>query len=183
MTLNAEPLVILVDHEDREIGLAPKMEAHQKALLHRAFSVFVFNSVGELLLQQRSLDKYHSGGLWTNTCCSHPLPGESVNQAANRRLQEEMGMVCDLHSPFWFIYQTAFENGLSEHELDHVFIGYSDGPFQIDPTEVQSALWISLADLESWMDRRPEDFTFWFKHIYPRCAEVLRSNPALHGDE
>jgi isopentenyl-diphosphate delta-isomerase len=102
-----------------------------------------------------------------------------VDEAAARRLKEEMGMVCDLQSPFWFIYQTAFENGLSEHELDHVFMGYSDGPFRIDSNEVQAALWISLADLEAWMDRRPEDFTFWFKHIYPRCAEAFRDNPNL----
>lgn len=100
MALNEEPLVVLVDREDREIGLAPKTEAHQKALLHRAFSVFVFNGVGELLLQQRSPDKYHSGGLWTNTCCSHPLPGEDIHDAAHRRLVEEMGMDCPLESPF-----------------------------------------------------------------------------------
>ena len=175
MALNEEPLVVLVDREDREIGLAPKTEAHQKALLHRAFSVFVFNGVGELLLQQRSPDKYHSGGLWTNTCCSHPLPGENVHDAAHRRLVEEMGMDCPLESPFWFIYQTEFENGLSEHELDHVFLGNSDGPFRIDPTEVAAALWISLAELEAWMERRPQDFTFWFKHIYPRCAEFLHN--------
>lgn len=172
-----EPLVVLVDEEDREIGLLPKLEAHQKGLLHRAFSVFVFNSLGELLLQQRSPDKYHSGGLWTNTCCSHPLPGESVEEAANRRLLEEMGMSCPLHSPFWFVYRTDFDNGLSEHELDHVFLGHSDGPFRIDSTEVASALWVSLAELEAWMDRRPQDFTFWFKHIYPRCAQAFNQNP------
>ena len=175
MNIAKEQLLVLVNENDEPLGLMEKMEVHQKALLHRAFSVFLFNSKGEMLLQRRALEKYHSGGLWTNTCCSHPLPGENVHDAAHRRLVEEMGMDCPLESPFWFIYQTEFENGLSEHELDHVFLGNSDGPFRIDPSEVAAALWISLAELEAWMERRPQDFTFWFKHIYPRCAEFLHN--------
>jgi len=130
--------VVLVNELDHEIGLMEKMEAHEKALLHRAFSVFVFNAKGELLLQQRAFEKYHSGGLWTNTCCSHPRPNETVLDAANRRLMEEMGFQTPLQKVFDFIYQAAFSNGLTEHEFDHVFIGHYEGEILPDPQEVHA---------------------------------------------
>jgi isopentenyl-diphosphate delta-isomerase len=168
-----EPLVILVDTQDQPIGTAPKMYAHEAALLHRAFSVFVFNSRNELMLQQRAMTKYHSGGLWTNTCCSHPAPGETTEQAAHRRLQEELGFDCALDYGFGFVYRTDFENGLSEHEYDHVFFGRFEGDFELNAEEVADIRWISLAELDHWMDRQPQDFTFWFKHIYERVKEHL----------
>ena len=120
--------VVLVNEKDEAIGTMEKMAAHEKALLHRAFSVFVFNKNGDLLMQQRAHSKYHSGGLWTNTCCSHPRPGEHVADAANRRLQEEMGFTTSLNKAFDFTYKAAFDNGLTEHEFDHVFIGIYEGP-------------------------------------------------------
>src|SRR5215470_11031187 len=124
--------IILVDEKDRSIGVMEKLEAHRKGLLHRAFSVFIFNSKGEMLLQQRSDEKYHSGGLWTNACCSHPAPGEDINTAAIRRLNEELGFTTSLTKIFDFIYQSSFENGLTEHEFDHVFIGLHDEPIHPD---------------------------------------------------
>jgi len=123
----AKELVVLVDENDNEIGVEEKINAHRKGLLHRAFSIFVFNSKNELLLQKRAADKYHSGGLWSNTCCSHPRPGENLKDAAHRRLQEEMGFDCSLREVFSFLYKKSFDNGLTEHELDHVFFGKFDG--------------------------------------------------------
>lgn len=168
-----EPLVILVDTQDNEIGVAPKMQVHLDGVLHRAFSVFVFNRKGELMLQQRAFNKYHSGGLWTNTCCSHPAPGETNEQAAHRRLEEEMGFDCELEHAFAFLYRTDFENGLTEHEYDHVFFGYDEPIPHLNPDEVADYRWVSLAELDAWMTDRPEDFTFWFKHIYERVKAHL----------
>lgn len=168
-----EPLVILVDENDRELGLAPKMQAHIDGVLHRAFSVFVFNSQKQLLLQQRAHNKYHSGGLWTNTCCSHPAPGETTEAAAHRRLEEELGFDCPLEYGFGFVYRTDFENGLTEHEYDHVYFGRYEAGFQLNPEEVADTRWITLRELDAWMQERPEDFTFWFKHIYERVKEHL----------
>lgn len=168
-----EPLVILVDQNDQEIGVAPKLQAHIDGVLHRAFSVFIFNSKNELLLQQRAIEKYHSGGLWTNTCCSHPAPGETTEQAAHRRLVEEMGFDCELAYGFGFVYRTDFENGLTEHEYDHVFFGRYEADFEVNYEEVASTRWISLPDLDAWMAREPAAFTFWFKHIYDRVKEHL----------
>jgi len=135
--------IVLVDKDDREVGKAEKMAVHKKGLLHRAFSVLVFNSKGELLLQQRAKEKYHCGGLWTNTCCSHPRKGETVSQAAHRRLLEEMGVDCELEEIFSFSYRVDFPNGLTENELDHVLIGKSDSRPKPDPKEVEQWKWIN----------------------------------------
>ncbi len=160
-----QEMVILVNEHDKEIGLMEKQEAHIKGLLHRAFSVMVFNGKGEMLLQQRALSKYHSGGLWTNTCCSHPRQGETTEQAAHRRLQEEMGFDCELKLHQTFIYKAPFENGLTEHELDHVFVGiYNQNP-HINLDEVNDFHWISLPDLDLQLRDEPEKFTVWFKMI------------------
>ena len=140
-----------------------KMEAHQKGVLHRAFSVFIFNDKGEMLLQQRALNKYHSGGLWTNACCSHPRPGEETLQAAQRRLFEEMGIETDLTFKTSFTYKTVFENGLTEHEFDHVFIGkFKDEP-KINPLEVNSYCWKTVEDTKNSVKTMPDIYTSWFK--------------------
>lgn len=155
--------VILVDEQDHETGVMEKMEAHRQGLLHRAFSVFVFNGQGELLLQRRALSKYHSAGLWTNTCCSHPRPGEATLDAAHRRLREEMGMDCDLALKTTFIYKTPFDNGLTEHELDHVFTGRSDQQPLINTGEVEGFAWKPLAVIRKDMEAQPELYTSWFR--------------------
>ncbi|WP_026768931.1 isopentenyl-diphosphate Delta-isomerase [Asinibacterium sp. OR53] len=160
--------VILVDEKDIELGVMEKIEAHKKALLHRAFSVFIFNSRGELLLQQRSINKYHSGGLWTNTCCSHPRPGEDTLQAATRRLKEEMGFDVPLEKAFTFIYKTEFVNGLSEHEFDHVFVGYYDGPISPNPQEVESYISQSFPQVAQLLKEDPARFTTWFHIAFPQ---------------
>jgi len=161
-----EEQVILVNEKDEPIGLMNKMEAHEKALLHRAFSVFVFNDQGELLLQQRAAEKYHSPLLWANTCCSHQRDGESNIEAGKRRLEEEMGFVCTLKETFSFIYKAPFDNGLTEHELDHVMIGtYNDKP-KINPDEVAAYKWMSLQDIKSDINLEPEIYTEWFKIIF-----------------
>lgn len=155
--------VVLVDENDVQQGLMEKMEAHEKALLHRAFSVFVFNDEGKMLLQQRALSKYHSGGLWTNTCCSHPRDGETPEQAGERRLQEEMGFSCSLKKAFAFTYIAPFDNGLTEHEYDHVLIGeYNDNP-EVNPDEVESYKWVTWNELLSDVEQHPEEYTEWFK--------------------
>lgn len=150
-----------------------KQEAHQKALLHRAFSVFVFNSQNELLIQQRSANKYHSAGLWTNTCCSHPRPGETTINAAHRRLHEEMGFDCELTERFSFIYHTPFENGLCEHELDFVYTGVFDGIPNINDEQVQAYQWISLDNLKKMYAENPKLFTSWFGIILQEYLEHL----------
>lgn len=160
--------VILVDEQDIAVGTMEKMEAHQKALLHRAFSVFIFNSRGELLLQQRSINKYHSGGLWTNTCCSHPRPGEDTLQAATRRLKEEMGFDTPLEKAFDFIYKTAFVNGLSEHEFDHVFVGNYDGLVLPNSQEVESFVFQSFSQVAQQLKEEPSRFTAWFHIAFPK---------------
>lgn len=157
--------VILVNEQDQALGVMEKMEAHRKGLLHRAFSVFVFNSNGELLLQQRAHDKYHSAGLWTNTCCSHPRPGEDTLAAAHRRLQEEMGFDTLLEFKTSFIYNTPFDNHLTEHEFDHVFIGVYDQAPRINPSEVADFKWVSLAHIKSDIQAHPETYTSWFKIV------------------
>jgi len=162
----AEEQVILVDKNDNQIGLMPKMEAHEKALLHRAFSVFTFNDKGELLLQQRAADKYHSPLLWTNTCCSHQRNGETSLEAGKRRLQEEMGFTCELEEVFSFIYKAPFDNGLTEHELDHVMIGsYNENPI-INPEEIESFKWMTLEEVKVDMELQPEIYTVWFTIIF-----------------
>ncbi|GAC1531006.1 MAG: isopentenyl-diphosphate Delta-isomerase [Sediminibacterium sp.] len=163
--------VILVDEQDRVLGTMEKMEAHEKALLHRAFSVFVFNSSGELLLQQRAMDKYHSGGLWTNTCCSHPRPDEDTRAAASRRLKEEMGFDTTLRKAFDFIYRAEFSNRLTEHEFDHVYIGYYDGAVHPDTKEVAGYAYRSLPGIEAQMQTDPGLFTTWFHIAFPKLKE------------
>lgn len=158
--------VILVDKNDNETGIAGKTEAHEKGLLHRAVSVFVVNSKGEWLLQQRAFGKYHSPGLWSNTCCSHPFPGETTVEAASRRLQEEMGIGCHLNYLFSFTYRADFENGLTENEFDHVFYGVCDDLPQINNDEVESYHYFSFDELNKMVAQNPEDFTVWFRLIY-----------------
>jgi isopentenyl-diphosphate delta-isomerase len=164
--------VILVDEHDNELGTMEKMEAHQKGLLHRAFSVFLFNPQGQLLLQQRALTKYHSAGLWTNTCCSHPRNNETILQAAKRRLKEEMGMQANLTIKHKFIYKTAFENGLTEHELDYILTGVTMLEPTINTNEVCSYKWVAIPDLLDDIESNPQNYTSWFKII---LAESLRA--------
>lgn len=161
-----QEFVILVNENDEPQGLMEKMEAHEKALLHRAFSVFVFNDQNELMLQQRAQHKYHSPGLWTNTCCSHQRDGETNIEAGLRRLQEEMGFTCNLEEVFSFIYKAPFDNGLTEHELDHVMIGkYNDSPI-INSEEVADYKWIKLDELKKDISENPQNYTEWFKIIF-----------------
>lgn len=155
--------VILVNEKDEAIGEMEKLEAHQKGLLHRAFSIFVFNNKNELLLQQRAFSKYHSAGLWTNTCCSHPRPGETIQEAAHRRLWEEMGLKMNLQHQGHFIYKTKFENELTEHELDHVFFGSSNQVPKINPEEVHSYKWLSIPAIKKDIQTHPSHYTVWFK--------------------
>lgn len=166
-----EEMVVLVDDEDNSIGTMEKMEAHKKGVLHRAFSVVLFNNRNELLLQQRALNKYHCASLWTNTCCSHPFPGEEILDAANRRLKEEMGIECALQKSFTFIYKARFDNGLTEHEFDHVFLGRFSGTPVINTDEVVDWKYISLPDLKKDMAQNPEAFTPWFKIIVSSLEE------------
>ena len=155
--------VILVDENDNQTGTEEKIAAHEKALLHRAFSIFVFNNKGELLLQKRAGTKYHCGGLWTNTVCSHPREGESLNHAAHRRLGEEMGFDCEVLEIFEFVYKKKFDNGLSEHEYDHVFIGKFDGQPIPNPVEVEDIKWMSINEIKEDIEKNPENYTYWFK--------------------
>ena len=170
-----EENVILVNENDEQLGLMPKMEAHEKARLHRAFSVFVFNDKEELLLQQRTSNKYHSPTLWTNTCCSHQRDGETNIEAGKRRLQEEMGFVCDLKEVFWFVYKAPFDNGLTEHELDHVMVGYFNGDPEINKEEVKSYKWMTLKDVKTDIKKHPDYYTEWFKIIFKESYKKLRS--------
>jgi isopentenyl-diphosphate Delta-isomerase len=155
--------VILVDEFDNAIGKMEKLEAHQKGVLHRAFSIFIFNDKNEMLLQRRAFEKYHSAGLWTNTCCSHPRPNESNIEAANRRLKEEMGMEAALTHKTFFIYKTEFDNSLTEYELDHVFVGHSNKNPNINLDEVESYIWLSVQDIKDQINLNPKQFTSWFK--------------------
>ena len=171
--------VILVDEWDSELGFMEKIEAHEKALLHRAFSVFIFNDDGELLLQQRAVSKYHSGGLWTNTCCSHPRPGETTIDAAKRRLKEEMGFETGLYKAFDFVYKSNFENGLTEHEFDHVFIGYYNGIVLPDHNEVENYAFRSLDKISEYMLSHPDFFTSWFHIAFPRVKLWVEEKETL----
>ena len=170
--------VILVDEQDNVTGAMEKIAAHENALLHRAFSVFVFNHSGELLLQQRALGKYHSAGLWTNTCCSHPRPGEDTETAALRRLKEEMGFETPLEKVFDFTYRAAFDNGLTEHEFDHVFVGYYDGAVAPDTSEVADHAFVSMQNIAEAMLADPGQFTAWFHIAFPKVMEWWRRNQA-----
>lgn len=164
--------VILVDVNDKEIGEMPKMEAHLKGALHRAFSIFIFNANGDLLLQQRALGKYHSGGKWTNTCCSHPRPGEDTLSAAHRRLKEEMGMMCDINHVFSFQYQAEVtDEGLIENEYDHVFFGISDQVPMINLEEVAAIRYMDLDELANALKTSPDQYTAWLKICFDRVKE------------
>ena len=171
-----EEKVILVDINDEPIGLMDKMAAHEQALLHRAFSVFVLNDKNEVMLQQRASHKYHSPLLWTNTCCSHQRAGESNIQAGKRRLEEEMGFKTELKELFHFIYKAPFDNGLTEHELDHVMIGYSNLEPKINPEEVESWKWMKIEDIKKDMEINPEIYTIWFKIIFDKFYHYLESH-------
>jgi isopentenyl-diphosphate delta-isomerase len=168
-----EEQVILVNEKDEQIGLMPKMEAHEKAVLHRAFSVFIFNDNNELMLQQRALSKYHSPGLWTNTCCSHQREGETNIEAGKRRLQEEMGFVTDLIETTSFIYKAPFDNGLTEHELDHIMVGHYNEKPVINKDEVESWKWMDLEDVKVDMTLHPKHYTAWFKIIFEKFYEHI----------
>ena len=167
------PDVILVDEADKPLGTLDKMEAHRTGQLHRAFSIFIFNAEGDMLLQQRADDKYHSGGLWTNACCSHPLPGEAVANAASRRLQEELGFTTALQPAFSFIYKADFDNGLVEHEFDHVFTGRYNDAIHADPQEVKAIAFLPLAEIRRQLRDNADQYTAWFKIAFPALENYL----------
>ena len=170
-----EEQVILVNEHDTPIGFMGKLEAHQKALLHRAFSVFILNDKGEIMLQQRAASKYHSPNLWTNTCCSHPRQGETTIEAGKRRLQEEMGFVTELTDILSFIYKAPFDNGLTEHELDHILIGYYNAPPTINPEEVADWCWELPEKIKEDIAKHPHRYTEWFKIIFDKFLhQVLK---------
>ena len=171
-----EERVILVNEKDEKIGLMPKMEAHEKAVLHRAFSVFIFNSKNELMLQQRAAHKYHSPLLWTNTCCSHQRDGESNIEAGTRRLKEEMGFTTPLKEVTSFIYKAPFDNGLTEHEFDHVMLGYYENRPTINRKEVESWKWMPLETVKEDIAIQPELYTAWFKIIFDKFYKHLNTN-------
>ena len=161
--MNMPEKVILVDKDDKEIGIGEKIKTHKEGKLHRCFSVFIFNSKNELLLQRRARSKYHSGGLWTNTCCSHPRPNEPTEKSVHRRLKEEMGFDCEVKEIFSFIYKVKFDNGLWEHEYDHVFFGKFDGEPKPNPEEVDEWKWVSLEKLKKDIQENPDNYTYWLK--------------------
>ena len=171
-----EENVILVNDKDEPIGLMPKMEAHEKAVLHRAFSVFVLNSKNEIMLQQRAHHKYHSPLLWTNTCCSHQREGETNIEAGSRRLFEEMGFKTDLKELFHFIYKAPFDNGLTEHELDHVMIGYYNDAPNINPEEVEDWKWMPIEAVKTDIQNHPDLYTIWFKIIFDQFYHFLEEH-------
>jgi len=164
--------VLLVDEKDNEIGVMEKLQAHQEALLHRAISIFVFNDQQQLLLQKRAGKKYHSPLLWTNTCCSHPRPGEVLIDAAHRRLREEMNMSCELTHQFSFIYKAVLDDGLTEHELDHVFFGYSNELPVPDAAEVADWKYLSLNQIREELQSQPELYTSWFKIVFDQINSI-----------
>ncbi|KSA11876.1 MAG: isopentenyl-diphosphate Delta-isomerase [Maribacter dokdonensis] len=173
-----EEQVILVNQDNEQIGTMPKMEAHEKAVLHRAFSVFIVNDNGDIMLQQRAASKYHSPLLWTNTCCSHQRVGESNIEAGKRRLQEEMGFQAELKELFSFIYKAPFDNGLTEHEYDHVMLGSFNSEPNINPDEVEAWKWMSPEAVKEDISKNPNDYTAWFKIIFDKFYEHLFNTPA-----
>ncbi len=172
--MGRQEFVILVDENDHPVGQMEKMQAHEEAMLHRAFSVFLFNEKNEVLLQRRALSKYHSGGLYTNACCSHPRKGETVEQAAHRRLQEELGIDCDVKEVYQFMYRAELDHGMTENEFDHVLIGeYINQDIPFNPEEVDSVMWISFDELVDDIARSPEKYTVWFKIIMDNVSKSL----------
>tara|TARA_B100001057_G_scaffold3417_1_gene3087 strand:- start:59 stop:577 length:519 start_codon:yes stop_codon:yes gene_type:complete len=170
----SEEKVILVDKNDNQVGLMPKLEAHEKGVLHRAFSIFIFNSKYELLLQKRSSSKYHSGGLWTNTCCSHPREGEDILDAANRRLNEEMGIKTSLRKVYDFIYKAELDNQLTEHEFDHVFYGVFDNDPIINKDEAEDFKWVDMEILNNDIIKNENNYTVWFKIAFDYFYNYLK---------
>jgi isopentenyl-diphosphate Delta-isomerase len=171
-----EQMMILVDEQDNEIGLLPKMATHEQGLLHRAFSIFLFTNEGEMILQQRAANKYHSPNLWTNACCSHPMPNEIIENAATRRLKEELGIEVNMQKIFSFVYKADMDNGLIEHEYDHVFIGEYDTEIPFNTEEVASIKNISLQQLEISINQNPEEYTAWFLIAYPQLKNWMAQN-------
>jgi len=169
--MKEENKVILVNEHDDMVGIMDKMEAHKQGLLHRAFSIFIFNTKGEMLLQQRELNKYHSGGLWTNACCSHPMPGEKTEDAAIRRLNEELGFETPLEKIFDFVYKAGFDNGLTENEFDHVFAGEYEGKINTDPDEVSDYCYKGISEIKNMLQTHPQRFTAWFHLAFPKIEE------------
>lgn len=164
--------VILVDESDMPIGTCEKLEAHQNGgKLHRAISIFIFSPKGEMLLQQRAKKKYHCGGLWANTCCSHPRPGESVDEAAHRRIKEEMGFDCELREVYSFIYRVEFDNGLTEHEYDHVLVGTWEGNPAVNIEEVEDWKWVTQSELSTGIKKKPENYAFWFRNSFEEVVK------------
>lgn len=172
--------VILVDVNDRQTGIMEKMQAHELGLLHRAFSVFIFNSKGEMLLQQRAISKYHSGGLWTNACCSHPFPDEETIAAAGRRLKEELGFETAVDKVFDFVYQADFDNGLIEHEFDHVFVGEYEGAIDFNKEEVMDVCYMDVYSVHHSLQTHPEHYTAWFRLAFPKIENWWKSR---YGDK
>jgi isopentenyl-diphosphate delta-isomerase len=170
----SEEKVILVDKNDNQVGLMPKLEAHEKGLLHRAFSIFIFNSRYELLLQKRASSKYHSGGLWTNTCCSHPREGEDILDAANRRLDEEMGIKTSLRKVYDFIYKAELDNQLTEHEFDHVFYGVFDNDPILNKNEAEDFKWVDMEILNNDIIKNEDNYTVWFKIAFEYFYNYLK---------
>ena len=173
--------VILVNEADEAIGSMEKMEAHEQALLHRAFSVFLFNRKGEMLLQKRAATKYHSPSLWTNACCSHPIPGEETKDAALRRLEEELGFTTAINKAFHFTYKAVFDNGLTEHEFDHVFVGEYEGNMQLNADEVSEVCYKSMSDIKTEIEHKAGAYTEWFKIAFPLLEEWLQQNKSTHA--
>jgi len=171
-----EQQVILVDKEDRQIGIMEKMEAHRTGKLHRAFSIFIFDEEGKMLLHKRAFNKYHSGGLWTNACCSHPMPGETTDAAALRRLKEEMGFETDLSPMFHFTYEAKFDNGLTEHEYDHVFYGKYSGDIKPNKDEVIDYAFMPMSEIREEITSNPQKYTAWFRIAFPRLETWLQLN-------
>ncbi len=169
-----EEKVILVDKNDNQVGLMPKLEAHEKGVLHRAFSIFIFNSKYELLLQKRASSKYHSGGLWTNTCCSHPREGEDTLDAANRRLDEEMGIKTSLRKVYDFIYKAELDNQLTEHEFDHVFYGVFDNDPILNKDEAEDFKWVDMETLNNDIIKNEDNYTVWFKIAFEYFYNYLK---------
>lgn len=167
--------VIYVDEQDKEIGKGEKLAAHQKGVLHRAISVFIFNSKGELMLQKRAKHKYHSAGLWSNTCCSHPRPGEDIRAAAKRRLKEEMGLTVSFSHVSHLLYKVTFDNGLTEHEYDHMFVGETDTAPTLNPDEAEDWKWMSPEAVAKDIEQHPEEYSYWFKLA---LEDILKKNKA-----
>ncbi len=165
--------VILVNKQNRKIGTMEKIKAHREGRLHRAFSIFVFNAQGELLLQQRKKTKYHSGGLWSNTVCSHPRPNETYLQAVHRRLKEEMGFDCLIKKQFCFIYNTGFQNGLTENEYDCVFVGIYDGKPKPNPKEIMAIQWMQVSKLKKDIKKHPQKYSVWLRIALPKVKKPL----------